>query len=331
MSQAYSPAAATLAGIPSEARLEIFKFLLQSDQPISITFNADGHLRLVDDEENEAAAKLVKSLGVLPVSQSIFATALMVLYGENKFVMRWTEDVASITTINMCSAKNLRHLDIQCKQDYSPTFGLARFINILVPGAAEQLTEITITFDDEVKLLACVAELTKAVTTCGSLNCPILEVVVSPEHEWYKKPLWTNWQHDNLVSTLRRQNSTLNELLELAESDGNDNHMFFNYTGPNFKKIKIVGPIAKEFLPKFEAHTCEAGHCEMKNLSTTQAPATHVNAPITKDPRRYVWAKKTTTNALPEVNMRQWLPRMPKEYAAELFSEFNMTMEELYQ
>jgi hypothetical protein len=52
---------------------------------------------------------------------------------------------------------------------------------------------------------------------------------------------------------------------------------------------------------------------------------------MVKVPRRYVWARKATTNALPEVNMRRWLPRMPEEYAAELLTEFNMTMEELYQ
>ncbi|KAK5052753.1 hypothetical protein LTR84_002619 [Exophiala bonariae] len=333
MSQASFPAEATLAGIPSETRVEIFKQLLQSDHPLRITFSADGYLLLADYDEG--VREIMKSSGLLRVSKSFFTEASTILYATNNFVMKWSASVALVSEFKMSAAKSLRHLKIECNQVNSPTFGLARFIDGLIPSTAAQLRQVTIDFNDEVKLLACVAELTKAVTSCGAFKVPILEVVVFPRLKRYKKPVETTPEHNAMVSTLRRRTKKLDGLLQTAESQSNDINMFYKYTAPEFVKIKIVGKIAKEFLPKFEAHTCESGQCEMRNLSNTQTPVANINDPMLKVPRRYVWAKKATTaaanNALPEVNMRRWLPRMPEEYAAELLTEFNMTMEELYQ
>ncbi|KEF55043.1 uncharacterized protein A1O9_08696 [Exophiala aquamarina CBS 119918] len=321
MEVGHRPCAPTLEGIPSELRLRILQDVLVSDDPISITFDPHGYIRLIRGQHVEP----VESLGLLTTSIQMYDAAATIFYGENKFVLPWTAALAFLGVYQFTSAQQLRCLEIRSSLK-SPFFGFAPFINALADGAPDQLREIIITFQDPAKALACVFELTNAVAACTSFESPTLEFVFAPMKDSSTFPSATS---ASFVSLASRICSTL------AEPNGNF-HDFHQFSGPyckqdllstnaspNLQKITIVGPIPPALLPELEAHTCKVGQCGIEKLSSYRDPK-HYDKMTTSDRHHYIWKKKDHPDVFPGVDMRQFHPLLPEKYREQLGEEFDV-------
>lgn len=317
------PSEPSLGGLPFEIRTEICKHLLRSDVPFFLTFNANGHLRLTDLFRRSAMGT-VKSMGLVTVSRAWNENATTVLYGENKFVIQWNNDVASVPTFNFATTKYLRRLTIVCDAK-GPYFGFAPFINRLVAGAPDQLSEIVIKFNDIIRLLCCVFELTKAVAACSFFESPAIEFGLT---------LVKDDLTDRLLRSVTR--GSLDDLpddLHHTPPPVHGNQIIYTPSAPNLRKIKILGPITLNLLAKFENHKCKAGQCQVELLSAADPkPATKAEIVTPMNPRHYIWKQKAHIDVLPDPNMRQWFPPLSQKYVEEMCREFNIeSLDDLYR
>lgn len=316
------PSEPSLGGLPFEIRAEICKHLLRSDVPFFLTFNANGHLRLTE-LFRRAAMGTVKSMGLVNVSRGWYENATTVLYGDNKFIIQWNNDVASVPTFNFATAKYLRRLTIVCDAK-GPNFGFAPFINRLVAGAPDQLSEIAIRFNDTIELLCCVFELTKAVAVCSFFESPALEFALT---------LVKDDVTDRLLRSVARGSLTdLPDDLHHTPPLVHGNRIIHTPSAPSLTKIKVVGPITLDLLAKFENHKCTASQCQVEALSADPKPATKAEIVTPMKPRHYIWKQKGQIDVLPDPNMRQWFPPLSQKYVEEMCREFDIeSLDELYR
>lgn len=310
------PCDPSLKGIPFEVRNQILQPLLQSDNPIFLTFNSDGYFRLPADQDAESA----NSLGLLSASSQLYDETTAIFYGANQFVVPWSTELVSQRTYNLSSAKYLRRLEIRCVDD-GPFFGFAPVINALAEGAPDHLNEVIISFQDAARLLACVFELTNAVTECSFFHSPTLEFVLAPLKE---NPPFSDdtGLATNINLTMVRPNASIHGLHQFSAPYGK--YILSTSSAPGLRKITIVGPIVPGFIPIFESHKCGAGQCQIEKLSFYQE-TNNLDDLTTNDRRHYVWKKKDHIDVLPDPNMRQWLPPLPKKYRDQLCLEFNLS------
>ena len=318
----------TLEGIPSELLLKTLGDILLEDDPISITFDGDGHIRLNHSQYVEP----LESLGPFTTSTQMYDAATRVFYGQNEFVIPWTPVLASHGIYQFSTAKHLRRLTIESDRAInSPYFGFVPFINALMEGAPDQLREIVISFEEAPRLLTCVYELTNAVAACasGSFDTPTLNFELSITNDglmWYGSRIHGNSCIKRWVCrTLEMDDSTLHDLKPFSGPYCKQDLLCTNFS-PNLQKITIVGPFPHELLDKFEAHTCKVGQCGIEKLPSYRDPNDDDVGPdqATDDRRHYIWKKKDNPDIFPCEDMHQFHALLPKKYREDLAEDFDM-------
>lgn len=302
----------TFFDLPFELRLKIYENLVCFHEPIELSTPRMGLLKSTTHPSE-------LPLHMFLVSKDMYLEASLIFYKCNKFrVQLWPVMMKPIRPGQLL-CNRLNNLELQC--NIAHNWGYVRQckdLALLMP----QLQRLELSFDAAYssEMIATANQLSNAIATCTPMfNGPQLRLSV-----WVRKSRVSADKLKQLEQQARKRTSgpdgkTATPFVSLLQSEM-----------PNLTLIQLTcGEIEETSLPHITQHTCSPGDCtwipikEEKNKDgKTKARSVAL--------REFTWGKTdaATTVKRPEVDMRQWYPKLSdasQKTLRELFATYDQS------